>query len=468
MKILKYILLSIALIGLVACGGGGTKSSDKPNEGRKTFKVDAGEDVTVEVNQTVTILGLVVSNDDVTVQSYMWTKDNEILSRKASLTYVPQKVGKDTLILTAITTDGRRATDSIDITVTKATIRNSPPKVELGDYRTVDINSSVTFTAETSDSDGKIVKYVWTNNNVVVSNSEKYIYSSTELGEVNIGLTVIDDGGAVSSDIMTVLTTKRAFITEWDSSSVVIPTSTQYKFNFTVDWGDGITDLNVTDTISHRYKHNGRHIVRITNLYPSINFGQLGDGEKIDLIAIKQWGDMELKSMKSAFLYCENLRILAKDVPNLSNVTDMSHAFRGIDMMDISSDQFNIRDWNVSNVEKMNSMFSENIVFNLDISNWDVSNVKNMSEMFYDTEASFNVGKWNVQSVENMRYMFNTFDVLSKSDYDSLLNKWAKLNLQKNVIFDIGVTHYTSKGEESRNLIISNFNWTINDAGMVD
>jgi len=84
MKILKYIVLTVVLIGLVSCGDGGTKKSDNPNEGTITFKVDAGEDVTVEVNQTVKILGLVISSDDITVQSYMWIKGDEILSRKAS------------------------------------------------------------------------------------------------------------------------------------------------------------------------------------------------------------------------------------------------------------------------------------------------------------------------------------------------------------------------------------------------
>ena len=55
-----------------------------------------------------------------------------------------------------------------------------------------------------------------------------------------------------------------------------------------------------------------------------------------------------------------------------------------------------ISNWDVSNVEDMDFMFSESKFTgeNGDISKWDVSNVKNMKYMFYDTPLYKNPPKW--------------------------------------------------------------------------
>ena len=43
-----------------------------------------------------------------------------------------------------------------------------------------------------------------------------------------------------------------------------------------------------------------------------------------------------------------------------------------------------LNNWNVSNVEYMNSMFTFANSFNQPLNNWNVSNVTNMEDMFYD------------------------------------------------------------------------------------
>ena len=66
-----------------------------------------------------------------------------------------------------------------------------------------------------------------------------------------------------------------------------------------------------------------------------------------------------------------------------------------------------IRDWDVSAITDMGSMFSRAYTFNQDISKWDVSAVTNMEYMF-DGASAYNqdLSKWDVSAVRNMERMF--------------------------------------------------------------
>ena len=84
-----------------------------------------------------------------------------------------------------------------------------------------------------------------------------------------------------------------------------------------------------------------------------------------------------------------------------SAITDMSALFI------YWKEDFDISQWNVSNVINMSAMFTEAKNFNADISSWDVSNVVDMSRMFSEAE-SFNqdISSWDVSNVTDMRAMF--------------------------------------------------------------
>jgi hypothetical protein len=55
----------------------------------------------------------------------------------------------------------------------------------------------------------------------------------------------------------------------------------------------------------------------------------------------------------------------------------------------------NISNWNVSNVENMESMFLWS-VFNQPLDKWNVSNVENMKEMFNRSKFNQNISKWKI------------------------------------------------------------------------
>ena len=71
---------------------------------------------------------------------------------------------------------------------------------------------------------------------------------------------------------------------------------------------------------------------------------------------------------------------------DVSNVTDMSHAF-----CDKDCKYFNqpLNKWNVSNVTNMKGMFRGAISFNQPLNNWNVSKVTDMEDMFMHA-TSFN------------------------------------------------------------------------------
>jgi len=55
---------------------------------------------------------------------------------------------------------------------------------------------------------------------------------------------------------------------------------------------------------------------------------------------------------------------------------------------------------------------------------------------------------------------------LSTTNYSNLLISWSSLTLQPNVTLDAGSIKYNFTATSSRDDIINNFNWTINDGGL--
>ena len=242
------------------------------------------------------------------------------------------------------------------------------------------------------------------------------------------------DSGSSSTDDRNLNT--QPFITTWKTDNagqgedlqVVIPAdSNSYAYNFNVNWGDGSSDSNLSESIVHTYDTAGTYTITISGQFPRITFN--GDlyhhNEK--LLSVEQWGGQKWQSMKSAFAFCTNLQINASDAPNLSKTTDMQAMFYSASAMNKDINNWNVSAvtdmswlfnqassfnqkldaWNVSSVTDMAGMFYDAIAFNQDISAWDVSSVTDMSGMFH-TATAFNqdISAWTVSSVTNMSWMF--------------------------------------------------------------
>ncbi len=194
-----------------------------------------------------------------------------------------------------------------------------------------------------------------------------------------------------------------SFATTWrvhSGDSITIPATGTY----TIDWGDGTTNENVTGPQTHMYEDSGTPTTPTVSISGGLkSFSLAADNTSAyNLLSIDQWGSIEWTTMEGAFQSTSDMVYNATDTPDLTRVTNMSNMFYYA-----TSFNGNLSGWNVSSVTDMSDMFYEATLFDGNISGWDVSSVTDMSNMFYyATSFNGNLSTWNVSSVTDMSNMF--------------------------------------------------------------
>ncbi|HWV16820.1 MAG TPA: PKD domain-containing protein [Cellvibrio sp.] len=153
---------------------------------------NAGADLAVQVGQPVTLNGSASSDSNGNIVSYEWS--NGLSGATAVTSFaIP---GVYTITLTVTDNQGATATDTVTITVNPAVV-NTPPVANAGADITVVQDQLITFNgAGSSDSDGTIVSYSWSNG---LTGKNPTATIST-VGTFTITLTVTDDKGATATD----------------------------------------------------------------------------------------------------------------------------------------------------------------------------------------------------------------------------------------------------------------------------
>src|SRR5690554_4687470 len=202
--------------------------------------------------------------------------------------------------------------------------------------------------------------------------------------------------------------------------NITVPIVQDSTNNYTIDFGDGTILTNQTGNVSHTYSTVGTYTVSLTGTFGHIKFSDIGIILALRLKAIEQWGSNQWTSMENAFSGCSNLIINAIDIPNLSQVTNMSGMFKKA-----SSLNQPLNNWDVSNITDMSGMFKNASSFNQPLNNWNISNVTVISDMFAGA-TSFNqpLNSWDVSSVTNMSFMFS-----NAVSFNQPLNNWDVSNV---------------------------------------
>ena len=255
-------------------------------------------------------------------------------------------------------------------------------------------------------------------------------------------LTLVFSLSAFSQDFSTLWDTTNTDSDSTLDNQIEIPTNPAFTYNYTIDWGDGNTDSNVTGNITHTYTTSGSYTIIISGTFPQIYFNDEGDRLKIE--EILSWGAIQWESMENAFWGCENLNFDAIDSPDLSQVTSLKNMFREcttfngivnnwdiITITDLSgtfanAGSFNrpLANWNTSAVTTMASTF-QSTAFNEPLDSWNTGAVTDMSNMFSSaTNFNQNINSWNVANVTNMASMFYV-----ALNYNQPLNNWNVANV---------------------------------------
>ena len=145
--------------------------------------------------------GSASSDADGVIISYEWDLDNNgLVDITGVTTTAPFSVGVHTVTLTVTDNDGSTSSDSVVITVNP----NQAPTANAGLNQTVNDGETVTLDgSDSTDVDGSIVSYVWSEGGVEIASVVNFDVILSH-GLHNILLEVTDDGGAISSDMVTV------------------------------------------------------------------------------------------------------------------------------------------------------------------------------------------------------------------------------------------------------------------------
>lgn len=184
------------------------------------------------------------------------------------------------------------------------------------------------------------------------------------------------------------------------------------SYNFTIFWGDATVETITNNTAIHTYSKPGQYSIIIAGTIVGWMFNNIGD--RLKLREISQWGSLNLGDTGSYFYGASNMVLTTSDLLNLTGTTSLHNAFRNCNS--IGSDAY-IDGWNVSQVVDMSNTFYNATSLDGRFADWIVSNAKNMTGMFH-------------------------LDRISPLNYDDLLQNWIKHPLQRDIVFDAGLSRF--------------------------
>ncbi len=454
MKLKKLLYTALFALMVVSCG-----KDDAPKPPIDKNNAPQIEGKTFNVNENITdahVIGTVVASDDDDddLEFSISTNDNglfEIGATDGKLSLAANKsldyASKQQHTITVSVSDGElSANANMTINVTEAEQTNQPPTFEEEGY-TFELaentpNESVFGTLGASDSDDDTLEYTMVQDdsglfivygesgNLAIKGGESLDFETAQQHtftvsvtdnvndpvEVQVTITVTDVAEAHPDD-------KAAFVTTWETTTagetIHIGLSLEYAYNFQINWGDGqvssaTAQIGQAAAIFHQYETPGVYKASIIGVFPAIYMGFEGSSSQ-SLKSIEQWGSIQWQTMHKAFHGCENMLYNATDVPDLTNVEDLSYMFRGA-----SSFNADLNGWNVSNVKYMNYMFAYAAEFNFDLDQWNVANVITMEAMFnFASKFNGNIENWKVGNVTNMYAMFS-----NASEFNRDISDW--------------------------------------------
>jgi hypothetical protein len=161
------------------------------------------------------------------------------------------------------------------------------------------------------------------------------------------------------------LSPSSCFVTVWKTDNIGTTSKNQILIpgysnaGFDVYWEEfdnssnyDIQHTNLSTTIT--LPKEGKYRIYIGSNDNGLNrIAFFNSGDRLKILDIEQWGDIKWSSFGSAFHGCENLKVSAKDTPDLESVTSMSNMFNYARSFNIS-----LSNWNLKTISNLDRVFS--------------------------------------------------------------------------------------------------------------
>jgi len=294
-------------------------------------------------------------------------------------------------------------------------------------------------------------------------------------GKLNLGLGLGAGGGGANPDA-------GKFISTWKTNNTGVSTSSQIRlpllstgtYNFTVEWGDGSSDVITAynqSEITHTYSSAGTYTVKISGTCRGFSFNNGGDKNKIT--GISQWGTLRLGNGTNGqhFYDAVNLNITATDAPDLSTSSVLALSFRGINSFTGS-----MADWDFTGVTNTANMFAFSVNVNPTLgaclsTMGDVQRAYRMFKncgTFNQDVSDMDISSMTAGSLNGLDDIFGG-TALSTAHYDAFLISMAAQapTAAPNLILGASGITYSSAASAARTTLTGTYGWTITDGGLV-
>ncbi|ADV46072.1 immunoglobulin-like domain-containing protein [Nitratifractor salsuginis] len=200
-KRFPIIILSILSLLLLTGCGGGSGTGDPPDTTKPVITLHGPNPQIIPLDGTYTELGAEAYDD----------RDGNITAKIRIDASAVNTAAEGNYTVTYDVSDAAgNAADTVRRTVNVTVPPNRAPTADAGEDQTVTEGEPVTLDASKStDSDGRIVSYRWTEGNTTLSTKSRFTKSDFTVGTHTVTLTVTDDDGASASDGVLITVNKK-------------------------------------------------------------------------------------------------------------------------------------------------------------------------------------------------------------------------------------------------------------------
>ena len=184
----------------------------------------AGDDYTAFSGAPVSFDGSNSYDQGGSITSYSWMEEGVELSTSATFSKTDFSLGLHTIKLIVTDDHGMTGQDTIVINIVDE--GSVPVAVAGGDQSVIEQSSVFLDGSASTDREGRITSYKWTQGETVLSNSVSFSYSSFPVGSNVLTLTVVDEQGLSSTDSLTITIHRLGSVPVANAGGDIITTET--------------------------------------------------------------------------------------------------------------------------------------------------------------------------------------------------------------------------------------------------